>query len=249
MPADSPRNDDAPGRVLLLKRGNESELTYRLKWAAWQWLHDFAGCRAIAFEVKLEGPGGRISDVVGLGPENRVHIVEVKASRSDASRDDNTRRDEEKLGGRTPSLDEAVDLTASVLEAAAELARGRFGATWRNDPAYIQAETDHHSALNRRGSHSRRISTFSTKFHDPVYLRAAECHHIMAPAGLVRPSSLPPYWGLLDERPGLIVEAPVKQVRKATAHVLRAIARANTRDLALVCSRAEAVPTRIAASP
>ena len=249
MPADPPQNGDAPGRVLLLKRGNETELTYRLKWAAWQWLHESAGCRAIAFEVKLEGPGGRISDVVGLGPENRVYIVEVKASRSDASRDDNTRRDAEKLGKRTPSIDEAVDLTASVLEAAAKLAKERFGETWRNDPAYAQAEADHHSTLNKRDSHSRRIATFSTKFHDPAYLRAADCHYIMAPAGLVTPSGLPPYWGLLDERPGLIVEAPVKQVRKATAHILRAIARANTRDLALARSRAEAIPSAPRRSP
>ena len=248
MPADLSTTNHVPGRLLLLKRGNESQLTYSLKWAAWQWLHEYAGCRVIAFEVQLEGPGGRVSDVVGLGPENRVHIIEVKASRSDASRDDKTRPDAEKLGRKTASLDEAVDLAAGVLEAAARLARERFGDTWRNDPACAKAETDHRAALNNRGSHSRRIATLSTKFHDPAYLRAADCHYIMAPAKLLKPSTLPPFWGLLDERPALIVEAPVKQVRKATAHVLRAIARANTRDLALARNRAEAVSFPEAAS-
>jgi hypothetical protein len=224
---------------LLLKRANESELTYRLRWAAWQWLHEFARCRAIGFEVRLEGPGGRVTDVVGLGPGNRVFIVEVKASRSDAARDDNTGEDARKLARNTSSLDGAVELTAGVLEASTRLARERFGDTWRNDPAYQQAEADHRRALNRRDSHSKRLAAFSTKFHDPAYLRAADCHYIMAPSGLIRPSGLPPYWGLLDERPGLVVEAPVKQVRRVTAHVLRAIAVANTRDLGVVRSRIE----------
>ena len=74
-----------------IKRRNESDVTYALKWAAWRWLRDQAGCNAIAFEVRLEGPRGRIADVVGLGPQNRVYVVEVKASRSDAARDDNTK--------------------------------------------------------------------------------------------------------------------------------------------------------------
>jgi hypothetical protein len=38
-------------------------------------------------------------------------------------------------------------------------------------------------------------------------------------------------WGLLDETPKVLVEAPLKQVREVTAHVLRAVARANTRDM------------------
>ena len=56
----------------------------------------------------------------------------------------------------------------------------------------------------------------------------------MAPRGVVRRAELPPFWGLLDERPSIRVEAPRKQVPRATAHVLRAIARANTRDLMAV---------------
>ncbi len=230
---------DRAGPEFLLKRANESALTYRLKWAAWEWLHDQAGCRAIGFEVRLEGPGGRIADVVGLGPGNRVYIVEVKSSKADASRDDHTARDAARLAGRTPSLDGAVELSAGVLEAAALLARDRLREGWRADPAYRQAEQSHRKAVDKRETHSRRIATFSTKFHDPAYLRAADCHYIMAPAGLVRPSELPPFWGLLDESPAIVVEAPAKQVRKATAHVLRAIARAGTRDLMLAKSRVE----------
>jgi hypothetical protein len=50
----------------------------------------------------------------------------------------------------------------------------------------------------------------------------------MAPSGVVRHDELPPYWGLLDPSPRALVEAPIKQVRDATVHVLRAIAKANT---------------------
>ena len=81
----------------------------------------------------------------------------------------------------------------------------------------------------------KRVSAMSVKFHDEAYLRTAHCHYLMAPPGLIRPSELPPYWGLLDESPAIVVEAPVKQIREATQHVLRAVARANTRDLATAC--------------
>ena len=37
------------------KRGNETPLTYSLKWAAWEWLYNFARCRSVGMEVKLEG--------------------------------------------------------------------------------------------------------------------------------------------------------------------------------------------------
>lgn len=231
-----------PVPSLLLKRGNESELTYRLKWAAWQWLYEQAGCRAIAFEVRLEGPGGRITDLVGLGPENRVYIVEVKSSRSDASRDDNTLRDASRLGGQGAGIDDAVSLTAGILEASAALARSRLGNSWQDDRAYRQAAAGHARLLRKRDSHSRRLASFSTKFHDPAYLRAADCHYIMAPAGLIKPPELPPFWGLLDGRPGLVAEAPPKQVQKVTAHVLRAIARANTRDLNIAFQRTGLAP-------
>lgn len=49
------------------KNGNETKLTYALKWAAWKWLWEVAECRVLGFEVRLEGPFGRIADVVWAG--------------------------------------------------------------------------------------------------------------------------------------------------------------------------------------
>ena len=96
--------DNTAGTV---KRKNESDITYALKWAAWRWLRDEADCKAIAFEVRLEGPSGRIADVVGVGPENLVYVVEVKSSRSDAARDDNTKRKAAKLARQLAVKDES----------------------------------------------------------------------------------------------------------------------------------------------
>ena len=81
------------------KRENETEQTYRLKWSAWEWLFTVAGCRSIGMEVRLEGPGGRVVDLVGVGPGNIVYVVEVKASRPDFSRDNHTKQDLEALQG------------------------------------------------------------------------------------------------------------------------------------------------------
>lgn len=218
-------------RSVLFKRASESLLTYRLKWSAWEWLYREARCRAIAFEVRLEGPFGRIADLVGVGPENRVYLVEVKSSRGDVSRDDNTRRDRARVEARVPVTEEAVRLTAGVLEAAASYAKGSGEDGWQSDPGYRQALRDHARVVRRAETLRDRLATYSTKFHDPAYLRVAHCHYIMAPGGLLSRSELPPMWGLLDETPRVLVEAPVKQVREATVHVLRAVARANTRDM------------------
>lgn len=231
---------EAAGRALIFKRGNESLLTYRLKWAAWEWLHSAERCRAIGFEVKLEGPFGRIADVVGVGPENRVFLVEVKSSRGDLSRDDHTERDRRRLEARVPRVEEAIRLTAGVLEAAAGHARVARADDFRTDPGYRQALSEHARVVRRSEALREQIATYSTKFHDASYLRVAHCHYIMAPSGLLAAADLPPMWGLLDETPRVHVEAPVKQVREATAHVLRAIARANTRDMMVARGHVEA---------
>ena len=215
-----------------IKRRNESDVTYELKWAAWRWLRDQAGCKAIAFEVRLEGPRGRIADVVGVGPQNRVYVVEVKASRSDAARDDNTKRKAAKLEGQRAAIDETVELSAGILEAAA-----RNGDRGDQDAELTLARREYEGAVKRRDAYEKRVSVISVKFHDEAYLRTAHCHYLMAPPGLIRPSELPPYWGLLDESPAIVVEAPVKQIREATQHILRAVARANTRDLATACGQ------------
>jgi len=217
-----------------LERRNESDLTRSLKSAALTWLYREAKCREIAFEVRLEGPFGRIADVVGVGPENRVYLVEVKASRSDTARDNHSERDRRRLEEAQLVAQEAVRFTAGVLEAASGYAGRDENVAEETNAAYLQALNDHRRTIQRHRRLRERAATFSTKFHDPAYLRVAHCHYIMAPAGLLQASEIPPMWGLLDENLTVRVEAPVKQVRDATRHVLREIARANTRDLMAV---------------
>ncbi len=224
---------DKQGTAGTVKRRNETDTTYALKWAAWRWLRDEVGCKAIAFEVRLEGPRGRIADVVGVGPQNRVYVVEVKSSRSDASRDDNTKRKAARLARQRAAKDDAVELTAGILEAAA-----RYAPSLEESAEIRLVRREHRHAVKKREAYAKRVSSLSVKFHDDAFLRTAHCHYILAPRGLLRPSELPPYWGLLDDSPAVVVEAPVKQVRESTQHVLRAIARANTRDLMTACGQA-----------
>lgn len=214
------------------KNGNETELTYSLKWAAWKWLWEVAECRVVGFEVRLEGPFGRIADVVGLGPDNRVFLIEVKSSRADLRRDDNNELTQKKLIQKAESLDEAVKLTELVLaesqalDAGSEVGRARALAT---------AESDVEVITKKAESTRKRIDTLSTKFHDPAYLRCADYHYIMAPDRMIRITELPEQWGMLNERVETVVKAPLKQVKRVTQHVLRAIGRANTRDLMKAC--------------
>jgi hypothetical protein len=216
---------------------NETELTYDLKWAAWKWLWEVVGCRVIGFEVRLEGPFGRIADVVGLGPENRVFLVEVKSSRADLRRDDNNERTREKLVAKSMSLDRAVELTERVLSKAAKNAAGRKDPVEGIDMsrAVAIAETDAMTFAKKSESAKKRIEVLSLKFHDLAYLRCADYHYIMAPHRMIRTTELPDQWGLLNEKSEVVVEAPHKQVKRVTQHVLRAIARANTRDLMKAC--------------
>jgi hypothetical protein len=214
------------------KNGNETELTYALKWAAWKWLWEIAECRVIGFEVRLEGPFGRIADVVGLGPENRVFLIEVKSSRADLSRDDNNERTQKKLIEKSRSIDAAAKLTKAVL---AEARAGYDTGSKRKSRAVAIAEADVESTMKKSKSTKRRVETLSTKFHDPAYLRCADFHYIMTPHRMIRTTELPDQWGLLNERAETVIEAPLKQVKRVTQHVLRAIARANTRDLMKAC--------------
>ena len=137
-----------------------------------------------------------------------------------------------KLARERAIIDESVELSGGILEAAA-----RYSPTTRESDELRLVRREHEDAVKKRERHAKRISTLSVKFHDDAFLRIAHCHYIMAPRGLLRPSQLPPYWGLLDESPAVVVEAPVKQIRDSTRHVLRAIARANTRDLMTACGQ------------
>lgn len=252
-----------------LKMGNESDLTYELKLAAWQWLYSEARCRAIGMEARLEGPFGRIVDLVGLGPKNVVYIVEVKSSRADLLRDDNTEADRRRIRSRRKALQEAADLTSQILDSArshavhatqaAKTLEENAQATssllasppidrakkdtpsdtddndWRENRTYRFALKEHQEATRKVDRNRQRVATLSTKFHDPAFLACADYHYIMAPQGIISTAELPPFWGLLNQNAETVAEAPPKQVQRNTAHVLRAIAKANTRDLMKLC--------------
>ena len=154
------------------KLGSESELTYRLKWEAWEWLYCIAGCRCIGMEVRLQGPWGSIVDVVGIGPNNAIHAVEVKVSRSDFARDNHTEADIERLRKRAGIADTADRVSG------------------RSRLPYIAAG-DLERLLQEQERLRERLATVSTKFHDPRFLSIADYHHIMAPRGIVLVEALP----------------------------------------------------------
>lgn len=227
--------NSSPSRAL--KSRTESDLTYELKWAAWQWLYSVAECRAIAMEVRLEGPYGRIVDLVGVGKDNLVYIVEVKSSRADLQRDDKTDEDLKQALYQLATLQDAASLTAAVLDQTREHAvdATRDGSDWREDPAYKSAERENTEIAKRMAAKERILIRFSTKFHDPAFLACADFHYVMAPKGLITRAELPPYWGLLDEDSQTVVSAVQKQIQRNTTHVLRAVAKANTRDVMKAC--------------
>ena len=107
------------------KRDNESQETYRLKWAAWEWLYNVALCRNIGVEVRLEGPGGRVVDLAAVGPGNTVYVVEVKASRSDFARDNHTRKDLSALKAQNGGYTARIQLAKETLVQAASFARSQ----------------------------------------------------------------------------------------------------------------------------
>jgi hypothetical protein len=206
---------------MLFRRATETALTYRLKWAAWEWLYSVAGCRAIGFEVTLAGPGGRIVDLAGMTPDKVLYVVEVKASRADFRRDDHNGDDKDRLIERERALERMAELTREIVERA---------------PEDQQATLDAVLMEQRLARHTARVSgaSFSTKFHDPRFLRVADYNYLMTPKGLVPKDALPPLWGLLDPTPACVIEAPRTGGSRPTymlAAVLRAIARANTRDI------------------
>jgi cell division septum initiation protein DivIVA len=217
------------------KNGNETELTYSLKWAAWKWLWEVAECRVIAFEVRLEGPFGRVADVVGLGPENKVFLIEVKSSRADLRRDDNNERARKKLRKNSRSLDEAAEHSQKVVANAHAASKVAVTTSSKSSRAVAIAESEAQGILEKAESTKKRIESLSTKFHDPAYLRCADYHYLMTPHRMIRTTEIPAQWGLLNEQVETVVEAPLKQVKRVTQHVLREIARANTRDLMKAC--------------
>ena len=233
--SDADLNYRGPSQVL--KSASETDFTYQLKWAAWRWLYSIAECRAIGMEVRLEGPFGRVVDLVGVGKNNMVYIVEVKSSRGDMKRDDKSESDRKRATAQLTALQDAANLTATVLNDARQHAveTARSGIDWRENLTYVSARRDHEDIEGRLAAKERTLVHFSTKFHDPSFLACANFHYIMAPQGLINRSELPPFWGLLNESSEMVVSAVQKQIRSNTTHVLRAIAKANTRDLMKAC--------------
>jgi len=217
-----------------LKRANETDLTYSLKWAAWEWLYREAQCRCVGMEVRLEGPGGRVVDLAGVGPENTLYIVEVKYSPSDFSRDDHTDDDLARLQGQESSLAQRLQLAERTLDQTKVYAKCTQPDRWEDVFAYRLALADCERLQREQSRYRKRLTSYSTKFHDQRFLNIADFHYIMAPDGMVPRRKLPSQWGLLDETPSVRVPAPRKAVRKSTgivSNVLRAIARSNTTSL------------------
>ena len=193
------------------KLGSESKLAYRLKWEAWEWLYCAARCRCIGLEVRLQGPWGSIVDVVGVGPNNVIYAVEVKASRADFARDNHTEADIARLRRRQDALRRRMELADA--------------------PGY-RSTNGNRTRLEQEAERLwERLNTISTKFHDPRFLAIADYHYIMAPAGVALAENLAPGWGLLEPGPREVVSAPEKAIRKSggiVSNALRAIARANS---------------------
>ena len=216
------------------KRGNESDRTYSLKWAAWEWLYSYGGCRSIGLEVKLEGPIGRSIDVVGVGPANVVYVVEVKASRADLFRDDHGPGDLAKLAAKAPSVEGRSELARQILDRASEHARREDPDNWECTEPYRFAKREYERLSRQQEAYRRRLESYSIKFRDPRFGALGDFHYIMAPTRLIRRREVPPHWGLLDDIPSEAVPAPRKDMRRTSvtmSNVLRAIARANSTSM------------------
>lgn len=213
------------------KLKNESQLTYDLKMAAWEWLYREAGCRVIGLEVKLEGPFGRIVDLAAVGPRNLFYIIEVKSSRSDFSKDDHTTVDLSILREQGRAFTERIDLAKETLRQAMDYAKNTDPGSWREVFAFKQAVADYRRLTGKEQAFRNSLTTYSTKFHDPAFMRMADFHYLVAPKGVVNRNMLPPQWGLIDEVCTVSVPADLKPVRKnpgIVSNYLRAIARSNT---------------------
>ena len=216
------------------KRGNETGLTYSLKWAAWEWLYSVARCRCIGFEVKLEGPGGRIVDLAAVGPGNQVYIVEVKASRADFARDNHTYADFNTLKELNEPLLRRGRLARHTLSQATQFAQAINADNWESEPSYQLALADYERLRKEERAYRDRVSGYSVKFHDPRFLAIADYHYIMAPPRLITTRQVPPQWGLLNDKPEVVVAAPKKEVRKNSgimANILRSIARSGATSM------------------
>lgn len=220
--------------MVLFKQQNETQLTYRLKWLAWEWLFNVAQCRSIGMEVRPEGPGGRVADLVGVGPENLIYIVEVKATRADFARDNHTSGDLAALRSQATVVAGCTQLAKDTLIQSAAYAKELHPDSWREVFAYRQALADYRRVAGRERAYQGRLAGYSIKFNDDRFLAIADYHYIIAPRRVVGRQRLPSQWGLLDDTLKVVVPAPKKPVRKNTgivSNLLRAIGRSNTNSM------------------
>ena len=163
---------ELPEPSKVLKSSSETDLTYQLKWAAWRWLYTEVGCRSIGMEVKLEGPFGRVVDLVGVGKGNTVYIVEVKSSRGDLRRDDKTKTDRRRALAQLKALEDAATLTATVLDDARKHAVETTddGADWRDNPVYVAARRDHDDIKDRIALKEADVGTIFDQIPRSVFL-------------------------------------------------------------------------------
>ena len=67
---------DAP---IPFQKNNETTWNYQMKLTIWEWLYTVAQCWCVGIEVRPEGLTSRLVDLMGVGPGNTIHVVEVKA--------------------------------------------------------------------------------------------------------------------------------------------------------------------------
>lgn len=178
-----------------IKAGNENRFTCRLKWEVFLFLYKSMNCKSIGFEVKLEGPNGRIADLVGIDSKNQVYIVEVKSSKYDFGRDNNSVRDEERLRRQVEKLADSVRFAKELLKIAQSQPNpGKWELIDMENDLLVKSQL-------RLSRAQRRLNTFSTK---TSYLGCADFHYLMASRGIIWPGDLPPFWGLIDEYENMI---------------------------------------------
>lgn len=160
--------------VFPFKGGGETLLTHRLKWAAWEWLYNVGQCRSIGMEVRLEGPWGRVVDLVGVGPKNTIYVVEVKSSLADFARDNHTPEDLAALQAQAQVFARRTALAQETLDQCRVYAQEIRPEDWEEVHAYRQALSDCQRLARECKRYEARLATYSIKFHDSRFLGIAD---------------------------------------------------------------------------
>jgi hypothetical protein len=216
----------------VLRRGNESDLHYRVKVAVWRWLWD-RGCRAIAFEASPDFAAGCRVDVLGWAPDQTTFLVEAKQSRGDFLRD--LARE---AGGRYRRA--AAEMLAlweryeQAVEGARALADERGLRSHLELPEFTPfAEAHLRLALRVRRRLARAGGPEPGKFGLAALAQVARFCYLAAPPQVVAADEVPNGWGLLSYEGGEVrIAHPARPASAGNPkRVLAEIARVNTQDL------------------